>query len=268
MTTPGATVAGVGYVLKGRDVVSIGKVVDAGSSQVGVALSRGGAEKNYAFLDANEDAVLALSHQGGLMLAVADAHSGSTAGEIALDWLMDHCTELFFPMSLNDWAARTKRCFSAIDLAICGQNESSGFQSQTTLVVAMILPDKRQMYYAGLGDSHLMAFRDEDPQWLLGQAGNQEQFLGNSLQKERVVQAQLRTGVTKLAPQTAVTLATDGLSTPGIGFNAPLVAVGEVVSKARSQDARKLARQIATAVCQTQAHNASGDNIGIAVALI
>ena len=267
MTEPLAKAIGGGYTLRGRDAVVIGEVVRAGSAQVGVAMCLGGAPKGYRFVDPNEDAVMAWGYHCRLLLGLADAHNGATAGDVALDWLKEHGAELVSRATPSDWAVDAERRFSAVELSIRQENGRRGARSQTTFLVAVVILAERRLYYAAVGDSHLMIFRGEAPRWLVGSAGNQDFFLGAPPGRGDVVPTRLQTGFVALAPGAAVVLASDGISTVGIGFDEPLAAVGEVVCGSGSLDACELAGQIATAACQVQARKASGDNIGVAVAL-
>src|SRR5262249_48265120 len=93
--TPRYTAAllyGVGMrsgVLRGREHLLLGAVAALAERRVAIALSRGGASKNYSHRDPNEDACAFAWTDHAWLIAVADGHWGAGGAELALDRLLE-----------------------------------------------------------------------------------------------------------------------------------------------------------------------------------
>ena len=78
-------------LLRGRDHLELGAIGVVSEGAVAIAISKGGALKNYQHTDPNEDAAAFAVGAGGILVAVADGHNGSEGAEIALEHLLGDC---------------------------------------------------------------------------------------------------------------------------------------------------------------------------------
>ena len=76
-------------LLRGREHLLFGALSALAERRVAIALSRGGAEKNYSHRDPNEDACGFAWSDHAWLVAVADGHWGSRGAELALDRLLE-----------------------------------------------------------------------------------------------------------------------------------------------------------------------------------
>lgn len=259
--------------LLGKNTTEQSLIHRAGCGASGAALCRGGAPKRYPFVDANEDALLIASDEARHVLAVADAHNGTLASHLAIDWIIARCSDLAAEKPIGDWTNEAAAIFRAIDIGIRENNEQHGTQSQTTLILAVVDLTRRLLRFAAVGDSHLISLGPKRNRWHAGFEGNGNVFLGDLRRDVSELWSKLQCGVEDLSDATAVILASDGISTPGIGFDDPLAAVAEAagVQNWTSSDDRaatECAERIARAACQAQHHHDSGDNISVIAALV
>ena len=259
--------------LLGKNATKPSLIHQAGCGKTGAALCRGGAPKRYPFVDANEDALLIASDGARYVLAVADAHHGTLASHLAIGWISTRCSDLAMEKPVGDWTSEAAAIFRSIDIGIRENNERHGTQSQTTLILAVVDLTRRLLQFAAAGDSHLISLGPKRNRWHAGFDGNGIVFLGDARRDVSEVGSKLQCGVEELRDATAVILASDGISTPGIGFEDPLAAVAEAArgmngTSGDDRAATECAARIARAACQAQHHHDSGDNISVIAALV
>ena len=226
-------------LLRGRDHVALGAHGAIAEANVAIAISRGGYAKQYAYVDANEDAAAFATGERGVLLAVADGHSGFEAAEVALEHLLEHPAPHWTegsgpPASLEAWRRHALAALNDAALQISGERRE-GSRSRTTLTLALADGVARRCHYAAIGDSHLFAVyagvvREVAP------AGKSGAFLGDPAVTEKLAEY-VRLGVFSLTGIRALVLATDGLSEEGIGVADPARAVQEARLSAGEQPA-------------------------------
>jgi serine/threonine protein phosphatase PrpC len=263
-------------ILRGREHVTLGGIAAVGEGPLAIALSRGGAPKRYAHVDPNEDVTAFAGGPGGLLLVVADGHSGHQAAEIAVERLMTGHAPAWTAAAAPDlrerWpelaaAALFDACAAIREAAARGGSEAS----RTTLAAALARPAERWLAWVSIGDSHVFAVDAGDAVEL---APARDAFcLGHPAETRESLPGRLRCGTRELADLWALALVSDGLSERGIGVAAPSRAVFEAVRGAPVRAggvAERLpletAREIVAAALRAHASQRSGDNVASAVA--
>jgi len=262
-------------LLRGRDHHTIGMVDVVGDAWAAAAISIGGAPKRYAHTDPNEDAAGYCVADAGTVLVVGDAHDGFEASEVLADHLLTHPAPQWCDAGLGIDAARWSRHVIA---ALCDANEDAlresrdrgGFESSSTLTLALVRPDLGRLAYASVGDSLLLVV-DADGTREVGNASGgpgHDTFLGRRSIAPDVLARRVRTGVLTLEGVEGVVAATDGLSERGIGCEDPAAATARAADAARGATAPVRAMTFARAVAEealaAQRTHGAGDNIGVA----
>ncbi|HEY8121268.1 MAG TPA: protein phosphatase 2C domain-containing protein [Myxococcota bacterium] len=258
-------------LLRGREHGALGVYGAISEANVAIAISRGGYAKQYAFVDPNEDAAAFALGSHGVLLAVADGHSGFEAAEVALEHLLEnpapHWTDTSDPPANAD-AWRRHALAALADAAVqIGGERRDGSRSRTTLTLALALPRSGHCYYAAIGDSHLFASYAADTREV-APAFKAGAFLGDPAISEKLGE-HARFGAFPLAGVHAVVIASDGLSEEGIGVPDPAAAVHAarlaVASERAAVRPLALARAVCEAACASHRLQHSGDNIACAV---
>jgi len=282
MTTHDAHIAGgTGNTeqgkLLGRDSDVIGFVSAIASGRASIALSKGGARKTYPHTDPNEDAAAFVIGTGGVLVAVADGHSGKDAAHIAIDTLMNGAAGRWTASDHGDfeqsWAQQARDEIGRIQDAILASVVSGARDSaRTTLALAVVRPSDGCVAYAAVGDSHIFQVNDVEALDIGYYAARSNSFLGRPADTREMLTEKCRIGTEPLGQTLAIALATDGLSERGIGVDLPESTVLACVTNARrcSSELRPLeaARSIAEAANEAHVTHKSGDNIATAVAWI
>ncbi len=260
--------------LHGRDHTALGAVSTVAEGCAAIALSRGGAPKLYPHHDPNEDAALFVVGGAGVLLAVADGHSGHEAAVAALTHLAaEHAG------SWTEGSARAPRGWRGSLLeALAGANDAilalacrgEGRAARTTLAVALVRPAEDLLAWASIGDSHLFRASGATVADLAGPRAGGAFFLGHgaespaSLARKALIETLPLTGVR------AVVLATDGLSEVGVGVPDPEAAVADALASCspapEALRPRDLARAVVETALEAQQRQAAGDNVAAAVA--
>lgn len=257
-------------LLRGREHARLGVYGAIAEGPLAISISRGGFLKQYAYVDPNEDAVAFAAGPRGLLLAVADGHSGFEAAEVALEHLLEnpaaHWTETTGPPSAEAW--RRHALAALADAAVqIGTERRGGSRSRTTLTLALAIPSARQCYFAAVGDSHLFAV-DDAAALQIAPAGRPGAFLGDPAVTEKLADY-CRIGAFSLEGVRALVLATDGLSEEGIGLADPAAAVFTAMREAAAEPVElrplALARGLCEAACASHREHHSGDNVACAV---
>lgn len=107
----------------------------------------------------NEDAVLALDHNGAVLLAVADGLGGQEAGEVASALAVKTLKEGFISSyghscSIDEAVLLLRRLFVCADRAVKSNHEEGCRGMATTLVAALVLDDAAVI--CNTGDSQAM----------------------------------------------------------------------------------------------------------------
>ena len=258
-------------LLRGREHSALGTHGAIAEASVAIAISRGGYAKQYAYIDPNEDAVAFAIGAYGVLLAVADGHSGFEAAEVALEHLLEnpapHWTDAGLPPA-NASAWRRHALATLADAAVqIGGERREGSRSRTTLTLALALPSTQQCYYAAIGDSHLFAAYAGEAREV-APAAKGGAFLGDPAVTEKLGE-HARLGTFSLAGVRALVLASDGLSEEGIGVADPAAAIHAarlaVAFERESLRPLAFARAVCDAACASHRSQHSGDNIACAV---
>jgi len=258
-------------LLRGRDCVEIGAVVESRGDEIAVALSRGGAPKRYQYVDPNEDAALAARGARGTLVAVADGHWGHRAAERALDALLAEAAEWIDGAARGPdaWYQTALAALVSINDAVLAARHGDE-RSRTTLCFALARPVENLLVHASLGDSHLFVVdrlvASEIPH------PTKPTFVGARPLRAFEAEQVGRIGVQPLDAPLAIVAATDGLSEAGIGVLDPAGAAYAAVAAAsdEARDARALAtaRGIVEAALAAHRENAAGDNVAVSAAWI
>jgi len=256
-------------VLVGREHPLVGAVGAVGEGEAAIALSRGGAPKRYAHTHPNEDAAAFFRGPAGVLLAVADGHSGSEAAEIAVERLVDCGAEWTAgpPEALaGSWAERVRRALFEAGSAIARSRSAS----RTTLALAVLRPDADLLAYASIGDSHAFFVEVAEATDLAVSAREAPAFLGGRDETLESLGGKCVIGTRSLAGARAVALVTDGLSERGIGVAAPSATVSQVADRVADAGGDRRALDVALGIVEAAlaAHrrHGSGDNVAAAVA--
>jgi serine/threonine protein phosphatase PrpC len=267
-------------LLRGRDHAELGGIAAEAEGAAALAISRGGALKTYAYTDPNEDAALFASGPGGTLLAVADAHDGFAASELALDHLLHQPAAQWIaaePMEPGRWERYAVAVLLDANAAIRRELDGSATPiSSTTLSLAVVRPAEGHLFFASMGDSHLFAAGRDGVRDLGVRASSRVRrrlgafFLGWGDETESSLREKCVLGVEPLAGCRAVLLATDGLSERGVGVADATAAVAACVTRAsRAQPelrALEAARGLVEIALEAHARHGAGDNVASAVA--
>lgn len=263
--------------LYGDDHSILGAVRTSRLTRVAAALSVGGARKQYGNSATNEDAILLCESDAASFLAIADGHNGAQGAHLALNWLADLCAERWAATapSPRDWPHVATEAMRSINSLICRRNENQGSSCRTTLSMALLDTSGRDptLLVASIGDSHIFTVRSDfcRPVAISPTAGSY--FLGAAEDRCQPVAPNCAFDVIPTSGLLAVVLASDGLSSPGIGFRDPaaeILTVTTATSQLRSEGVSpsSLAEAITVAACGAQCANQSGDNIAVAALAI
>ena len=259
-------------LLRGRDHTLIGSIATLAERRVAIALSRGGAEKTYGHRDPNEDACCFAYTEHAWLAAVADGHWGHRGAELALERLLErHAPRWTSPSAIalaDRWFLEAPEVVSDLNRVLLAAGAESDTAGRTTLALALVRP--RDGWWAALlmGDSHLFLADGASASEPYAAQGDDVLFVGDARLDRPAIERGLRCGFQPIAPQSAIVLATDGLSETGIGVAKPSLAVAESTAAARASDGdlRPLAaaRGLAERALEAQRRNRAGDNVGTA----
>jgi serine/threonine protein phosphatase PrpC len=266
-------------LLRGRDHTELGAIVAEAEGRAAAAISRGGAPKRYPHVDPNEDAALFASGPGGTLLAVADAHEGFAAAELALDHLLTSPAGQWTAESRLDAEAWQRHVVAALlDANQTIHDETRqlpGPHSCTTLSLVVVRPAQQLLFYASLGDSHLFQVGSQRVDDLGVHASRETRrklgsyFLGFGPETTESLSGKCLTGALPLADTQAVLLVTDGISERGIGVADPPAAMADVVGRASGspEETRPLAaaRGVVEVALASHVRRNAGDNVACAV---
>ncbi len=262
--------------LVGRDHHSIGALAAIAEGPAAITLSRGGFAKQYEHTEPNEDAAGFVYSPRGALIAVADGHHGATGAQAAVAHLVESCGRRWLedPTSLSPetWIAESQQAlFGANHAVLAEAAERNRPPAPTTLAFAFSFADCGKIGWAGIGDSHLFGSAEGETRDWLGEAlsGKRRAFLGYESWSEESLADRAAYGVKEDKGVSALILATDGLSEPGIGVVEPARAVQQAVQQANTQPQElrplELARQAAGIAMRSHQDQKAGDNIASAV---
>jgi serine/threonine protein phosphatase PrpC len=263
--------------LHGRNHELIGRVAVVAEGTCAVAISRGGAPKTYHYKDPNEDAAAFAIGAGGCLVAVADAHGGCDASEIAVERLLREAAEEWTAAAANavvsDWESFARAAIAGVHEEILRAVARGAVQSsRTTLAFALVRPADDLLAIGALGDSHAFAVDADGPRDLARAPDLGTAFLGGPADEADSLRERCIATVHPLASTRAVLLVTDGLSERGIGVASPESAAADVIDRAACEppDLRPLsaARGVVETALESHVRNEAGDNVACAVAWI
>lgn len=260
-------------ILVGRDHRQIGALELVAEGPCAVALSRGGAAKTYNHTDPNEDACLFASGPGGVLIAVADGHSGEIGAAVSVEWLLQTRAEAWTSEAPRD-KGELLADFSAVLVEINAKIRSAaeGFglpPAPTTLSFVLIRPADEYLAHASVGDSHTYYSRPGDVCDFGWAADRREapHYLGDL--PDAAADMRCEVAAQALGDLESVVLVTDGFSEQGIGLAQPLATLEEIVAAHRPEAPDRRATEICRATCDaalaSQRKNRAGDNIACAV---
>lgn len=232
--------------LLGSDSTVLGQVSSDQVARAGVALSRGRFPKPKAWLDPNEDAVLAARDGDRWLLVVADGHLGFDAALAAT-----RAIDALAPDVLSDDRDGRTVVAATIDharesvAAALSATEEARTHSRTALSVVLVRGD--EAFAATCGDSSVFLVRPRRVRSVT--AGSR--FLGPRTPPPPVVRMRLR-------PRDAIAVVTDGF-TDFVGR--------ATTSTLRRGMAGQGAAQAAHALVLAAFAGGAGDNVGVAVLL-
>ena len=251
----------------------IGGVSTIAEGSAAIALSQGGAEKRYPHTDPNEDAAGFALGKPGVLLAVADGHSGREAAEVAISELLRRARALFADngdMAREQWATTGLEILSAVHAAILA-HAARGRRgtARTTLAMALVRPGDDLLAFASAGDSHIFRVGPDEVVDLAHGSEPRRCYLGNPAVDLESLRNGCVIGTETLPGVRAIALATDGISESGIGVDLPEFTIGEcaAIAEKAAPDLRPLefARSVADAALAAHRSHRSGDNIATAV---
>lgn len=261
-------------MLRGREHLELGALDLIAEGSAAIAISQGGNLKRYAHTDPNEDCAAFALGSSGLLLAVADGHSGFEAAELLLDHLLQHpapqWTGPFDVPGPEQWRRHALAALCDANAEILReQRDLTARTSRTTLCLAVALPGRGVLLHASVGDSHLFQV-DASGVVDLSHRGGPATFLGQKEETPETLASHCRMGMEPLAGIRALVLASDGLSEKGIGVEDPALAVAEAVREAAGAPPAlrpsALARGIGERALDAQRRQRAGDNVAVAVA--
>ena len=272
-------------LLRGQDHRLVGALACVAEGPAAITLSRGGARKTYDYVEENEDATFFAyadqATEGGLIVAVADGHHGSSGAlavlehietELAPGWIAPDSSLDNALDSAQTWTDRALDALVACNDAVLARAGRLGIPSApTTLSLALVRPAENLVAYACVGDSHLFCV-DAGGARDLGWASTGEHrsfFLGGAaLVREELAERSI-VGTRSLSGVDALALATDGLSERGIGVDDPERAAFEAIEAARSANpelrALEACKHLSRTAMRAQREHQAGDNVGCAV---
>lgn len=263
--------------LVGRQHADIGDLATAAEGSAAIALSCGGAAKTYGHTEPNEDAVCFARGSGGVLLAVADGHHGSSGSEAVIDHIASSLAEDWtggpsLGFDAQSWKECSLEVLHDLGRAVLRRAAHLGVApAPTTLCLGLIRPRESSLSWICMGDSHLFQ-ASEAGVADLGWAGLNRKdrfFLGYEAASREGMRDRSIAGYQPLADTLALVLATDGLSEANIGVRDPARAVVEALEESRGCPAETRALSLARSLSRTamDAHldNRAGDNIGCAV---
>jgi serine/threonine protein phosphatase PrpC len=260
-------------VLRGRDHVLLGRVSALSEGAAAVALSRGGFDKPYAYVDPNEDCAGFARGAGGVLLAVADAHKGCDASQIAIESLLEGFGAAWTGAAApaTPWPEAAARAVADVHAEVlrrtpCGPHP----ESRTTLAFALVRPGEDLVAWGSLGDSHVFLAGRDAAQEVAEERDPPAWFVGAALREPDEIGARLHAGSGPAAGRSAVVLVTDGISEQHIGVEHPEQAVAEAVRVAAAARpelrALEAARGLAERAQDAHRSHRAGDNVATAVA--
>lgn len=259
-------------MLRGRDHVQLGRVAALAEGAAALALSRGGADKPYAYWEPNEDCAGFAVGEGGVLVAVADAHKGCDASHIAVEGLLERFgpawTAALRPDA--DWAELAARAAAELHGEVVRRGATGGNpESRTTLSFALVRPRDDLLAWGCIGDSHAFVVDADTAEEVTVGADRPSWFVGATQREPAEIGAKLRKGAEAIGARRALVLVTDGISERNIGVKDPAAAVAEAVRDAADAKPDLRALEAARGVVERalQAHRAqrAGDNVAVAV---
>ena len=260
--------------LHGDDHRELGEIATISEGNAAIVLSRGGAAKQYAYRDPNEDAVGYALSEWGSVAVIADGHGGCEAANVCIDRVLDTHAPRW--LAAAPIALESRFAGEAIDVifdtntAIVQASigaEADG--SRTTLAAVLLRPRDGWMAVLSVGDSHV--FRcDAEGTWEVATAKSERVgYLGEPAHTPERLAAMLRVEVMSTDTVRAVVLATDGLSEQGIGVADPGATVAEALREAAKAAPQLRAHAAAQGIVgrAMESHRSwrSGDNIACSV---
>lgn len=261
-------------MLRGREHLELGAIAVVAEGRGAIALSLGGARKQYAHVDPNEDAALLALGPAGVLVAVADGHHGFEAAEVALEYLATHPAPHWTEpgtVSAQTWPRQAAAVLEDTNRAIRAERGDFEEGPCTTLAFALVLPAEGVILYASVGDSHIYRLAEDGAVCdLAAHPAAKKLFLGQGEADAELLAARGTIDVAPLAGARALVLATDGLTERDIGVDDPEAAVREAAADAAaaeppSRRPLEAARGLLERACSAHRRGRSGDNVACAV---
>ncbi len=258
--------------LFGRHHQHIGAVDLVAEGPCAIAISRGGAPKQYNFTEPNEDACAFAWGDGGVLLAVADGHHGAGGSERAIEHLLAKAPTWLDaqPLERGGLVNDLREALDQIAERIFDDAVAADLPpAATTLSVVVLRPGDDLLGHASVGDSHVFVSRDGatgDISWAAHSSDTPE-YLGR--ERDLSNDQKLLVEATDLGNARAIALVTDGFSERGIGHTDPRAALESLLIDTLGAEpdlrAPDTSRAIAESALAAQRQQRSGDNVACAV---
>lgn len=260
-------------MLRGEDHTRLGGVAALAEGTTALALSRGGADKPYAYFDPNEDCAGFVLGPSGSLAVVGDAHKGCAASHVAVDALLDHFGEAWTGAAAltSAWPELAAAALSQVHTKVlqCGATPVGNPDSRTTFAFCLVRSDEDLVAWASVGDSHVFLAGADSAEEVAAGRDAPSWFLGSAQREPEQLAGRVRAGSTSPAGKRAVVLATDGLSEKNIGVEDPASVVADAVRRAAEAAPELRALEAARGVVERSlgAHRRqrAGDNVASAV---
>ncbi|NQZ95458.1 MAG: protein phosphatase 2C domain-containing protein [Myxococcales bacterium] len=261
-------------LLNGREHTLVGGFTAIAEGPTAVALSIGGAKKQYSHKDPNEDAAAFADGPGGTLIAVADGHGGYQAAEIAISELLRVAAPMWTGSgSLNlrpNWHSEACGVLFDLNTAILeAALKGAPNGARTTLAMILVRPDDGLLAYLSIGDSHIFHVGATEVVDLAFERRKQSFYLGSPSETQQTLEERCVAGCEDLAETRAIVLATDGFTEVEIGVDHPEAAIIDSYRRAAQAkpDLRPLhaARSVMDLALASHRQHRSGDNIACGV---
>jgi serine/threonine protein phosphatase PrpC len=260
-------------VLRGEDHTRLGRIGALAEGVAALALSRGGADKPYGYVDPNEDCAGFVLGPSGTLVVVGDAHKGCAASHVAVDALLEQFGEAW------TGAAPPAPAWPELAAAAVGQAHTEVLRrgasavgnpdSRTTFAFCLVRPDQDLVAWASVGDSHVFLATAESVHEVAAGRDAPSWFVGSAQREPKQLAERVRAGSASPAGERAIVLATDGLSEKNIGVEDPASAVADAVRRAAevAPELRPLeaARGVVERSLGAHRRQRAGDNVAAAV---
>ncbi len=258
--------------LLGADATRLDEVSVIGEGPAAIAISRGGASKNYPHKDPNEDAAAFVVSEHGGLAVVADGHAGRQGAEVAVARILEHHAPRWLGSGdvASVFVSEAAEVVADVNRAMVqAALDNDPEPSRSTLSLALVRPGDDFAAALSVGDSHVFRLGETGAEEWIPQTSARTLYLGEASHDPARLEPAVRASDTDLTRLFGLILATDGLSELGIGVEDPELAVGLACKDALAGDPDRVpvatARGVVERALEAQRTNRAGDNAASAV---